>query len=348
MAQPNPSPPPATIIPIPRTFEFALFLTALAWVGAAFSIAGRSAQGLTVRFNLLPAEPLLEALFLLFLTVLGFRALDLVAARGREAESVLPLPPRATCSAEWGLGAAVGWALALAAVLPLLVTLHLHTILSWPPGTSLTLLLSLATLLALALAEEVIFRGYPFARLSLAIGSSAAAIVLSVLFAALLLSAGPAGQGFFAFLDSALFGLLLALAYLRTHALWLGWGLHFARRAATAILIGLPIAGHVEFGSFAQTYAGGPRWLSGGAFGPDAAVLTALLLLAAFALLYRLTRDYAWTYTRPPIIAAGYEVNLAPPAAHAAMEQAVAPPPLVQILPTTPQAFSATPPPPKP
>jgi hypothetical protein len=58
------------------------------------------------------------------------------------------------------------------------------------------------------------------------------------------------------------------------------------------------------------------------------------------------TGDYAWSYTHPPIIPAGYDVTIAPPAAHVAMEQAVAAQPinpasLVQILPTTPQTPSA-------
>jgi len=88
-------------------------------------------------------------------------------------------------------------------------------------------------------------------------------------------------------------------------------------------------------------YATGPRWLSGGAFGLDAALPTALVMLAGMIVLYRATRDYAWKYTHPPIVAAGYEVTVAPPAAHVAMEKAAAPAPLVQILPSTPQSRSA-------
>ena len=87
-------------------------------------------------------------------------------------------------------------------------------------------------------------------------------------------------------------------------------------------------------------YATGPRWLSGGAFGLDAALLTGAAMLAAMVVLYRETRDYAWRYTHPPIVAGGYEVTVAPPAAHVAMEKAASPPPLVQILPATPQTQS--------
>jgi hypothetical protein len=151
-----------------------------------------------------------------------------------------------------------------------------------------------------------------------------------------------------AVIDCTLFALLLAMAWLRTHALWVGWGMHFAYRAVTAIVLGLPVAGRAEFGSPTDMIASGPRWLTGGAFGPDAAVLTGLAMLGGMIVLYRATRDLAWTHTFRPIVPAGYEVTVAPPAAHVAMEKTAAPPPLVQILPTTPQTRSVVEPPPVP
>ena len=83
-------------------------------------------------------------------------------------------------------------------------------------------------------------------------------------------------------------------------------------------------------------------WLTGGSYGPDGAVLTAVLLLVAVPALYAVTKDWAWSYTHREITGAGYAVEVAPPAAHAAMERSAvaAPPPLVQILPVTPQTFS--------
>jgi hypothetical protein len=137
--------------------------------------------------------------------------------------------------------------------------------------------------------------------------------------------------------------LLLAMAYLRTNALWVGWGLHFAYRAVAAILLGLPIAGHGEFGSLADTFTTGPRWLSGGAFGLDAAYLTIPVLLVGLSVLYTATREYAWAFTHPLILPAGYAVEVAPPAAHVAMEKAAAPSPLVQILPAGPPASQGIP-----
>jgi len=108
-----------------------------------------------------------------------------------------------------------------------------------------------------------------------------------------------------------------------------------------AVLVGLPIVGRSDFGSVMDASASGPRWLSGGGFGLDAALLTALVMLGGMAVLYRATRDWAWAYTLPEIVPGGYEVVVAPPAAHVAMEKAAAPLPLVQILPVTSQSFSA-------
>jgi hypothetical protein len=58
--------------------------------------------------------------------------------------------------------------------------------------------------------------------------------------------------------------------------------------------------------------------------------------------LYSLTRDLAWEYTQPVIVAAGYPMDVAPPAEHIKMEQATAPA-LVQILATTPSEASTMP-----
>jgi membrane protease YdiL (CAAX protease family) len=328
--------------------QFALFLVALAWVAAANTIASRSAQGIAARFRLGIIESLLEMAFLLFLCVVGFRLLDWIATKGRFAEDALPLPRRTGWPTEWAVGAAIGWGLCVAAAAPVLLTGNLHARLSWQPGNTAAISIALATLLVAALAQEVIFRGYAFRRLIAAIGPSGAAVLMSVLFAALIVQANPPHNYLVALIDSTFFGLLLAMAWLRTHALWLGWGLHFAYRAVAAVVLGLPIAGHGEFGSPTDMYATGPRWLSGGAFGLDAALLTSLVMLGGMIVLYRETRDYAWKYTHPPIVPGGYEVTVAPPAAHIAMEKAApAPPPLVQILPVTPQTRSVVDPPPQ-
>jgi hypothetical protein len=142
-------------------------------------------------------------------------------------------------------------------------------------------------------------------------------------------------------LVAMLMTLLLSLCWLRTHGLWLLWGLSFAWAASIAVLFGLPLSGDNSFSTIVDTRAYGPAWLTGGEYGPAAALLSILFLLAAIPILIRATSDYAWSYTHPPLIPGGYDVTIAPPAAHVAMEQAAEsalPATLVQILPATPQS----------
>ena len=327
---------------IPRGLEFGLFVTAMIWAAAAHAIAGRAASGIAVRFGLVYGQDLLYSLFLLFLVIVGFRMLDFVATRSAGHAEIVPLPRRSTASSEWGTGVAIGWGLCLAAVLPVLLAGRLHAQFNRGPGVLPGIVTAVLTLLVLSLAEEVIFRGYPFRRLAQSLSTVWASVFLSLIFALVLIGMNlPLNVGA-AILDGMLLGLLLSMAYLRTHALWLGWGLHFGYRVVMAVVLGLPITGRSDGGALLDASVGPPRWLSGGGFGLDAALLTSVMLLIAMAVLYRASRPWAWAYTTPEFVGAGYEVVIAPPAAHVAMEKAAAPPPLVQILPSTPQTFSVT------
>lgn len=330
---------------ISRGFELALAGTAVLWAFAAAAIGQRSAHGIAGRLHLSAGETLLDALFTIFLLVFGFQLLDWIATRRGELLEALPLPRRAGWPREWGVGAAIGWGTGLAVALPLLLSANLHGHLGTAHRHAGQLLLSVLTLLALTLAEEVVFRGYPFLRLIAAVGPSAASVLSALVFAIALVWANPPVNLFLGLLDGALFGLLLCAAYLRTRALWLPWGLHFSYRAVILLLIGLPVAGHAGPASVMDSFATGPLWLTGAGYGLDAALLTAPILLAAMLVLYRATREYAWHYTFRPITAAGYEVVVPPPKAHAAMEQQAAPAPLVQILSTTSQSPTVPPPP---
>jgi hypothetical protein len=315
------------------------------WFIASDTVAARAARGLSQRFGLDAARPLLTWAFLLFLLALGFSLLQVVARRQSSVREVLGLPSRPTAWREWKLGVALGWGLVVLAVLPMAVagTLHVHF---WTSSHAFgLLLLNLGTLAVAALAEEVAFRGYSYRRLIETTGPVAATILMSLLFGVgHMLNPGATWAST---LVTILAGVLFSVAWLRTHGLWLGWGLHFAWNASMGILFGLPISGINDFSSIIQTRAVGPLWLTGGDYGPEGAGFTVIVLLIGIAILVRETRDYAWHYTYVPIVPAGYPMDAPPPAAHVAMEQMVeqtrpaAPPALVQILPATPQARSA-------
>jgi len=324
-----------------RTLQLALFVTSVAWFLAADTVAARAARGLSERFSLDAARPLLTSVFMLFLLAVGFSVLQAIINRGSSLREVLGLPKRSTAWREWATGAALGWGLVVLLVLPMAIfgTLYVHL---WiQPRAFGLLLLNLATLAVAALVEEIAYRGYPFRRLIEAIGPVAATMTLSLLFG--LGHALNPGATWTSTIVTMFAGLLLSIAWLRTHGLWLGWGFHFAWNASMAILFGLPISGINDFASIVRSRAFGQLWLTGGDYGPEGTMFTAIVLLVGIGVLVRLTRDYAWDYTRAPIVAAGYPVEAPPPAAHVAMEQQARPataPSLVQILPVTPQTRS--------
>ena len=320
--------------PIPRSLQFALFLVGCLWLFAAYLAATNASLGIAGRFHLVPFQPLLQQTFFLFLLVLGFSTIQWTATRHGDLRTTNALPTRATAKQEWQRGAALGWAMLLVTVLPMMLVGDLYPQLSLQLSSWTTAAISIATLAVAALATEVAFRGYLFTRLIGALNPVLATTLLSLICALASIDTYSTGR---TVLAEFLFGILLSIAYLRTHALWLGWGLRFGFTATTAILFGLPMAGKANLSSLVLTNSYGYEWFTGGLYGPQGSILFILVTLAAIPLLYRMTREYAWEYTHPEIVSAGYPMDIAPPAAHTAMEAAAAaaPAPLVQILGTT-------------
>ena len=239
---------------------------------------------------------------------------------------------------EWAMGAAFGWAAVVAVVVPMALAGALHVQFWTEPRAFWLMGINLPLLAVAALAEEVAFRGYPFQRLIEVLGPTGATLLLAVVFG-LEHAANPAATPASVAM-TMLAGVLLSLAYLRTRALWLPWGLHFAWNVSMGVLFGLPVSGMLKFSTVIQTRALGPHWLTGGSYGPEASVVAGVVLAVALIVILPVTRDYAWQYTAPVIVSGGMAVEIKPPAAHAAME-AAAPPAgttLVQIAPMPPAA----------
>lgn len=345
-----PQPPRPTRLP--RAFHILLFFGAGLWIIAAQGLAFRTAAGFSIRFNLSIFSDLIQQLFFLLFLLWGFAVIHWLATRSPNPDpasrfgrvrSTNALPARATTREEFLRGAALGWSLLLAAILPMVLLGTLH------PEFNLSLsnlgyaILSLLTLALATLALEVAFRGFLFIQFLEATGPVFATVFLSFLYATL--SAFHPNATPLSILDTFLFAVLLCTAYLRTRALWIGWGIHFAWTASAALIFGLPIPIDLGYNNLIFTSATGPSWLTGGPYGPQAALFTAIILLLGIGLLHRLTRHYAWEYTYTPPTPSGYPMDIAPPAAHTAMETAAAaaPAPLVQILGSTPTAASTNP-----
>jgi len=332
-------------LPRPRSLDFALFVAANLWYLCAQALSASAASALGMNYDLGDWGPLIEAALLLLLLLCGLALLRRIECRLAPLRVTLGLPRRATSRTEWATGAAIGWGLGVAAVLPMALARTLNTQLWMAPRAFQLLGLGLLTLAMTTLAHALAIYGYGLQRLIDATGPVRATlmvVVLTAIHAAYL--ATPYGTPYGTrMMVAMLMALLLALCWLRSHGLWLVWGLSFAWAASTGVLFGLPLNGEIGYGSIVDTRAAGPAWLTGGDYGPAAALFTIFCFLAAIPILVRATSDYAWKYTHPPLIPGGYDVTIAPPAAHVAMEQAaesaqaVDPASLVQIQPSAAQ-----------
>ena len=142
----------------------------------------------------------------------------------------------------------------------------------------------LFVVMALAAAnEEMIFRGYPFQRLVDAVGPVPAVVVTSMLFGLVHLS-NPSVT-WISTLNTALVGVPMAVAYLRTRMLWLPIGIHFAWNFIQGFVLGLPVSGIVVPTSLLRINPRGAVWLTGGAYGPEGGFLATAVVFGVTAYL---------------------------------------------------------------
>ncbi|MGQ9734042.1 MAG: CPBP family glutamic-type intramembrane protease [Candidatus Bipolaricaulia bacterium] len=143
---------------------------------------------------------------------------------------------------------------------------------SWP---ELGLLL-FGFLLAAAF-EETFFHGYPLQTLIEGLGVYPALFIISIGFS--LLHRFNPHFSLIGSINIGLAGLLLALGYLKTRALWLPIGLHLSWNLFQ-VSLSLPVSGLNFNGGLFYPEVMGPELLSGGKFGPEGSLITT----AAFAL----------------------------------------------------------------
>jgi len=138
--------------------------------------------------------------------------------------------------------------------------------------------LTLAVLIVSAANEELIFRGYPFQVLMKGLGPWGAILLLSSLFGFVHLN--NQGATSLSTLNTALAGVLLSLAYLKTRSIWLPFGIHIGWNAGTAVLLGLPMSG-IQTASLLSTHVSGPQAILGGGYGPEDGVLGSIVFVTA-------------------------------------------------------------------
>jgi membrane protease YdiL (CAAX protease family) len=183
-------------------------------------------------------------------------------------------------------GCFIGAVLTVLAVAPIYFRGHFKSHLLMTMQLLPNLGLVLLMLFCGALAEELVFRGYPFQHLTSAIGTVPAVVFFSAFYGALhLLNPNASRWGA---VNSALVGVLLSVAYLRTRALWLPWGIHLGWNLMMGFVLGLPVSGFRVFNLWVYTDALGPKELTGGSYGVEASISASVVFLIGVLLMWKL------------------------------------------------------------
>jgi len=136
------------------------------------------------------------------------------------------------------------------------------------------------------IAEEFLYRGYILFTLAEGIGFWPAASLLSAFFCLIHLSNG--GEGWTGMPQIFLISMIFCLTLRRTGNLWFAAGMHAAWDYAETFLFSAPDSGTVAPGTLLQSSFHGPRWLTGGAVGPEGSVFSILVLLIVLLLFSRI------------------------------------------------------------
>jgi len=253
-------------------------------------------------------SPLIEQALLALLLLLGYAGMGFVLDRELHPVSAQGLPIRAGWKGEAGLGLAVGWAVAVACVLPMVVGGGIAIVLVLGTSAWGWLLADAAFFALAALAEEIAFRGYGFQRFTEAVGPVGATLGYAAFYA--IVQALLPGSNRTSFAVSVVLSLVLTTAYVRTRALWLSWGINFGWKACRALVFGLAISGVSNQSPVVQGNPMGPFWLTGGGFGLDGSWVAFIALLITLPVVYRVTRDLDFKYNAPVIVPGGIPVDL--------------------------------------
>jgi membrane protease YdiL (CAAX protease family) len=142
-----------------------------------------------------------------------------------------------------------------------------------------------ALFIVAALAEEAAFRGYFLQTLTRARLAWFGVLLTSLPFAAVHLH-NP-GATLFSTVNTALAGLWLAAAYLRTRSLWFPLGVHWAWNWTQGTILGLAVSGmNLSGHTVLLAVDKGPAWLTGGAYGIEGGAACTIALLASTAFIW--------------------------------------------------------------
>jgi len=141
-----------------------------------------------------------------------------------------------------------------------------------------------ACLLVGSAAEEILFRGFAFQTLLASFGPWAAIVPGALLFG--LLHLGNPGATWLGIVNTIGFGAVFGYACVRSRDLWAPIGLHFGWNF-TLPLFGVNVSGlRMGVTGYEMSWTAGALW-SGGAYGPEASVLTSAVVVLLFLYVWK-------------------------------------------------------------
>jgi membrane protease YdiL (CAAX protease family) len=147
-------------------------------------------------------------------------------------------------------------------------------------------------------AEEILFRGFGFQTLLASFGAWAAIVPMAVLFG--LLHLMNPHRAWLGIVNTMGFGAVFGYACVRSRDLWLPIGLHFGWNF-TLPLFGVNVSGlRMDETGYEMSWTAGALW-SGGAYGPEASVLTSAVVVLLFLYVWKApVRRQTSPLTDPP------------------------------------------------
>jgi len=139
-----------------------------------------------------------------------------------------------------------------------------------------------------ALAEELLLRGYVLNNLMKSMNRLIALAVSAVMFS--LIHVFNSNFSWIGFWNLLLAGILLGLPYIYTKSLWFPIALHFSWNFFQGIIFGFNVSGHVTYSLFTQSRTADTIW-NGGKFGFEGSVLSLVFQIIAILALW-------WYYSK--------------------------------------------------
>ena len=199
---------------------------------------------------------------------------------------------------ELGAGALAGLALFSLVIAILWIYPGAYQMQGWGGSKALGLTVMVVFWLAVAIEEEILWRGLIYRFGAKVFGTWGALLFSGALFSAKHMMDTP-NVTFADFVGVLLGGLMLGAAYAATGRLWMPIGLHFGWNFAEGTLYGTGVSGNGVGASVITGKLVGPALWTGGEFGPEASAGAWIVLIAATA--YLLWHTMKSKRIEPPI-----------------------------------------------